>query len=155
MTLIVFSLGNVHYSLDVRNVEEVVPLPFITPLTNLPFFIRGIINLRGKAVSVIDLKKRFGFGDNPDELNNKIIIVKFYDKITGFIVDEVLFVSDVCEDKFIPPPDMVEGIDMQYMSAAVQIKSDLTIILNLDNILSYKESEELLKLDINMDDIKA
>lgn len=155
MTLVIFLLEDVRYSLDVKNVEEVVPLPAITPLATLPFFIRGIINLRGCAVPIIDLRKRLRLKERRDELDDEVIIVNFHNKITGLIVDKVLSVKDVPEDQFIPPPDMIEGVDIRYMNSVVQIGSDLIIILNLDNIFSMKESEELLGLDISHEDIRV
>lgn len=153
MNLIVFLLENAHYSLDVKNVEEIVPLPYITPLANLPSFIRGIINLRGTAVPVVDLRKRIGLKSKSDELNDTVIIVNFHDTITGLIVDRVLYVIDVYEDQFIPPPEMLNGIDVKYMYAAVQVDKQLTVVLNLDNILTLKEREELLGLDVYHADI--
>lgn len=154
MTLVIFFLEGIRYSLDVKNVEEVVPLPAITPLAILPFFIRGIINLRGSMVPIIDLRKRLGIGENQDDLDNEIIIVKFQNKTTGLIVDKVLSVVDVCEDQFIPPPEMIDGVDIRYMASATQIGSDLIIVLNLNNIFSLKESEELLGINVNHEDIK-
>lgn len=153
MNLIVFLLENASYSLDVKNVEEIVPLPYITPLANLPSFIRGIINLRGTAVPVLDLRKRIGLKSKSDELNDTVIIVNFHDTITGLIVDRVLYVIDVYEDQFIPPPEMLNGIDVKYMYAAVQVDKQLTVVLNLDNILTLKEREELLGLDVYHADI--
>ncbi|OGV97690.1 MAG: hypothetical protein A3I04_05050 [Nitrospinae bacterium RIFCSPLOWO2_02_FULL_39_110] len=153
MNLIVFLLENARYSLDVKNVEEIIPLPYITPLANLPSFIRGIINLRGAAVPVVDLRKRIGLKSKSDELNDTVIIVNFHDTITGLIVDRVLYVIDVYEDQFIPPPEMLNGIDVKYMYAAVQVDKQLTVVLNLDNILTLKEREELLGLDVCHADI--
>lgn len=153
MNLIIFLLENARYSLDVKNVEEIVPLPYITPLANLPSFIRGIINLRGTAVPVLDLRKRIGLKSKSDELNDTVIIVNFHDTITGLIVDRVLYVIDVYEDQFIPPPEMLNGIDVKYMYAAVQVDKQLTVVLNLDNILTLKEREELLGLDVYHADI--
>ena len=154
MILLIFSLQDVRYSLDVKNVEEVVPLPAITPFATLPSFIRGIINLRGNAVPVIDLRKRLGMKESKDELYNKVVIVKFRNKITGLVVDKVFSVSEVSESQFVSPPEMMEGVDVRFMSAAIQMGSELLVILNLENILSLKESEELLKLNIACEDIK-
>jgi purine-binding chemotaxis protein CheW len=153
MNLIVFLLENARYSLDVKNVEEIIPLPYITPLANLPSFIRGIINLRGTAVPVVDLRKRIGLKSKSDELNDTVIIVNFHDTITGLIVDRVLYVIDVYEDQFIPSPEMLNGIDVKYMYAAVQVDKQLTVVLNLDNILTLKEREELLGPDVYHADI--
>lgn len=153
MNLIVFLLENARYSLDVKNVEEIVPLPYITPLANLPSFIRGIINLRGTAVPVLDLRKRIGLKSKSDELNDTVIIVNFHDTITGLIVDRVLYVIDVYEDQFMPPPEMLNGIDVKYMYAAAQVDKQLTVVLNLDNILTLKEREELLGTDVYHADI--
>ena len=148
MTLVIFSIKNVRYSVDVRNIEEVIPLPKITPLSNLPSFVCGIIYLRGRTVPIIDLRKRLGYEDHSFELDNDIIVTKVHGKIAGLIVDKVLSVVDVQDDLLIEPPDMIEGIDNRYMSAVTQLDQELIILLNLEKILTLTEQDKLLTLDI-------
>ena len=148
MNFVIFLLNDVRYAINISVVEEVIPLPAITSIARLPSFIRGIINLRGNTIPVIDLKERLGIGASPYELNNDIIIVKAHNKVAGFIVDDTLSITDIPDNLFTPPPDIINGIDIRYISATAQIGKDLIISLNLDNILSLKEKEEFVKLEV-------
>ncbi len=148
MNSVIFCLNNVRYAIDISVVEEVIPLPAITSIARLPSFIRGIINLRGITIPVIDLKERLGIGASPYELNNDIIIVRTNDKRAGFIVDDTLSIMDIPDSLFTPPPDIISGIDIRYISATARVDSDLIIFINLDNILTIKEKEEFIKLEV-------
>ncbi len=153
MTLVIFSINDILYSVDVGHVEEVIPLPAITPLANLPSFVFGIIYLRGKTVPIIDLRKRLGYADCPLEPDNDIIVTKVHGKIAGLIVDKVQSVVDIQDALLIAPPDMLEGIDNRYMSAITQMGQELIILLNLEKILTISENDKLLKLDIQHQNI--
>ncbi|OGW07757.1 MAG: hypothetical protein A2W77_04860 [Nitrospinae bacterium RIFCSPLOWO2_12_39_16] len=148
MNFVIFFLNNVRYAIDISVVEEVIPLPAITPIARLPSFIRGIINLRGSAIPVIDLKERLGIGSSTYELNNDIIVVRAHNKKAGFIVDDTLSITDIPDSFFAPPPDIISGIDIRYISSTAQIGKDLIISLNLDNILTLSEKEEFVKLEV-------
>jgi len=148
MNSVIFCLNNVRYAIDISVVEEVIPLPAITSIARLPSFIRGIINLRGITIPVIDLKERLGIGASPYELNNDIIIVRTNDKRAGFIVDDTLSIMDIPDSLFTPPPDIISGIDIRYISATARVDSDLIIFINLDKILTIKEKEEFIKLEV-------
>ncbi len=149
MTLVIFSLKNVRYAVDVSRVEEVIPLPAITPLYNLPSSVCGIIDLRGNAVPIIDLRKRLGHGDHPYELDNDIIVIKVNGKIAGLIVDKVLSVIDIQEKQMIAPPDVIDGLDNRYIASVAQMESELVLLLNLDNILTAPERDILNKMEID------
>lgn len=152
MTLVTFSIREARYALDVRYVEEVIPLPTITPLSKLPAFIRGMINLRGLAIPIIDLRKRLGFLDATDELDNDIVVIKVHEKTTGLIVDKVQVVINLEANQLMPPPDMMTGIDIRYIAHVAQLESELLVFLDIDEILSPSENETLLTLALNADD---
>ena len=152
MTLVTFSISEARYALDVHHVEEVIPLPEITPLSNLPAFIRGMINLRGRAVPIIDLRKRLGVLDAKDELDNDFVVMKVHGKTTGLIVDKVQAVVNLKEDRLMPPPEMMEGVDIRYIAHVAQLESELLVFLDIDKILSASENEALLALEVKPDD---
>lgn len=148
MNIIIFLLDRVRYAINVDAVDEVIPLPAITPLAKLPPFIRGIINLRGHAIPIMDLKDRLGTGTSYYELDNDVIIAKIHNKRIGLIVDDTLSIINVPDAIFIPPPDMINEIDIRYISAVAKINSDLIILLNLDNILNLNEEREFMELKV-------
>jgi len=149
MTLVIFSIKKIRYSLDVRSVEEVIPLPAITSLSNLPSFFTGIIYLRGNAVPIVDLRKRLGYEDHPYELDNDIIVIKVNGKTAGLIVDKVLSVIDVDELLLMNVQDAIEGVDNKYLSAVAHIENELIILLNVEQILSAPGGDPYMKFNVD------
>ncbi|MFQ5597643.1 MAG: chemotaxis protein CheW [Nitrospiria bacterium] len=148
MTLVIFSLKNERYAVDVKDVEEVIPLPAITPLANQPTFVCGMIYLRGRAVPVIDLRKRLEFGNPTLELDNDIIVTRVDTLVTGLIVDKVLSVVDIEEPQLIDPPNMIKGTQLKYISAVAQIDETHVILLDLQKMLAGGEAATLRSLEI-------
>jgi purine-binding chemotaxis protein CheW len=139
MNLVIFTLDNVCYAVETKHVNEVVPIPYITKLGNLPSCVCGIVDFRGTAVPIIDLKERINLSKASFDLDNDVIIVTHNRKKIGFIVDDVISVEDIDETTFIPPPQMMSGIDIAFMSAAFQSKKGLVIKLDLGNILKLED----------------
>ncbi|MFQ5561244.1 MAG: chemotaxis protein CheW [Nitrospinota bacterium] len=139
MELLTFKLDNVLYGIDLNSAIEIVPLPYITKFGNLPSYICGIIDLRGRTVPIIDLKARIGTGKSRFELDNNVIIVSFQNKKIGLIVDTVVSLEKINEFDFIPPPTMLEGVDISFMKAAVNTPEGLLISLSLEHILRVED----------------
>ncbi len=154
MTLVTFSLKNVHYSIDVTFVEEVIPLPAITPVAKLPSFFCGVINLRGCAVPIIELRKWLDLEVACHELSNDIIVIKVDKKIMGLIVDKVLSVVDIQDHQIIPPPTMHEDIDIKYISGVVQLDSRLSMLIDLEEILNMAD-RSLACIDLKLSEISS
>lgn len=143
MTLVSFSLNGVKYALDIFYVEEVIPLPEITFLAKLPSSFRGMINLRGVSVPIMDLRVCLGMDARPDALENDIIVIKVLHKVMGLIVDKVLDVSEIEDEECLPSPDVSDGIDLQYISGVAQLGPDFVSIIQLEALLNGIEKEDL------------
>ncbi|MEE8574691.1 MAG: chemotaxis protein CheW, partial [Thermodesulfobacteriota bacterium] len=103
----------------------------------------GVINLRGKVIPVIDLRKRFGLEVAERSEESRIIVVESVGKVVGLIVDSVTEVLRLASSTVEPPPDIVGGIDSDYIDGVGKLDNRLVILLNLDKVLSSSERAHL------------
>lgn len=141
---VIFKLGNEEYGIAITDVREITEYKETTKLPNTPDFIDGVINLRGKIVPVINLKKRFNIKETSISENNRIIIVNIGDKQTGFIVDEASQVLTLDENDIEEPPELISGIHRKYIVGVGKVNNEIVILLDFVEILSEDE-----KLRIN------
>ncbi|TFE24408.1 chemotaxis protein CheW [Cohnella luojiensis] len=144
LKVIVFTLAHEEYGIEVdkvRTIERMVP---ITRVPKTPAFVKGVINLRGIVIPVIDLRGRFGLAETEITENSRIIIVAANDLEVGFIVDSANDVMDVMSDAIENPPEVLGGIKAKYISGVAKIgDSRLLILLNLVEVLSRNEIIQL------------
>ncbi len=142
--LVTFTVNMEEYGLEILQVQEVVRLPHITRLPRAPIFIKGVINLRGNIIPIIDLREKFGLEAKQYTETTRVIIVEVSEKKIGMIVDTVSQVVRVPESKIAPPPPMISGIAHEYLAGVVRMEDRLIILLKIDDILS---TEEVLQLE--------
>lgn len=142
LQLVIFRLGSEEYGLPITKVQEINRLVPITKLPQTPSFMEGVINLRGRIIPVIDLRKRFQLkvADHGDE--SRIIIVEVSGQTVGIIVDAVNEVVRMPASSVEPPPP-VFILDAQYIYGVGKLEDRLLILLDIDNILTSQESIEL------------
>lgn len=143
LKLVSFNLGNEEFGLDIKSVQEINRMVDITRVPNSPEFVTGVINLRGKVIPIIDLRKRFGFPPKEHDRNTRIIVVELASMIVGFIVDAVREVIRIPKDIIEPPPSIIAGIGSEYIAAVAKLENRLLIILDLERILQEKEKQQL------------
>lgn len=140
---VVFGLANEKYGVPVEQVESIERL---TPITRVPKtlpFIKGVMNLRGVVVPVIDVRERFGFAVSESTDETRIIVAKVEDVVVGLIVDSVHDVLTVSSANIEEPPAMVGGIQAAYLNGIAKVGEDLFVLVNLNKILSETESRQL------------
>lgn len=141
---VVFNLGGEEYGLEILDVREIVKTGQITMVPNMPDFIRGIINLRGKIVVVIDLEKRFLLQREGEYTGKHIIISLAKENMFGLLVDEVTEVLRLPEEAVKSAPELItEKIDSKYLTGVGTVEDRLIILLDVAKVLS---EEELVKL---------
>jgi purine-binding chemotaxis protein CheW len=144
LKVIVFMLGNEEYGIEVdkvRTIERMIP---ITRVPKTPEFVKGVINLRGVVIPVIDLRGRFGLPETEATENSRIINVAANDMEIGFIVDSANDVMDVMSDAIEVPPEVVGGIKAKYLSGVAKMENNrLLILLNLSEVLNRAEIVQL------------
>jgi purine-binding chemotaxis protein CheW len=146
--VIVFALGSEEYGVEVEKVRTIERMQPITRVPKTLSFIRGVINLRGIVIPIIDLRERFGMPQKEYSENTRIIIVAANDLEVGLIVDSANDVIDVDSDAINDPPEIVGGIKAKYLRGVAKVsESRLLVLLNLSEVLSKSEISQLEKIE--------
>lgn len=147
MKVIVFTLAHEEYGIEVDKVRTIERLIPITRVPKTPAFVKGVINLRGVVIPVIDLRGRFGLVESELGENSRIIIVAVNEMEVGFIVDSANDVLDLMSDAIENPPEIVGGVKAKYLSGVAKIGDNrLLILLNLSEVLNRGEIVQLEQL---------
>lgn len=146
INLLVFPLNDQLYALDISIVEELIPLPELTQVgSNLPF-IKGVIDLRGTIIPIMDLKMRLGLESREYELDDAVVVVKVANLIAGLIVDPGSFVMEFPLDEISSSPEMMKRIEQEYISGWGRSEKGLFILLEPGKLLNKKEIDTLQKI---------
>lgn len=138
-----FILGNEEYGVDILRVQEIRGWDSVTSIPNAPAYIKGVINLRGTIVSIVDLRQRFGM-DNVEYNDLTVVVVlrvkgEGKDRIMGVVVDGVSEVYHVSDEDIKEVPDMGHTINMAYMKGMATIDEKMLVILDIDELMSLKD----------------
>jgi len=140
-----FQLAREHYGIEIYYVTEIIGIQTITELPDMPDFIRGVINLRGRVIPVMDVRARFKLPDRDYDERTCIIVVEIKDTSVGLVVDEVREVMDIPEESVEPPPKATGKKNSNFLKGVGKVGNDVKIILNVSQLLFDKELEELSK----------
>lgn len=142
LQLILFKVSGERYTIDVMKSKEIIKPLKITPLPDVPPFIKGVINLRGALIPVVSMRERFGETAEKTDITAseaRIIIVALKKMAVGILVDSVDEIIRVPLKDIQPPPRIAEGIDSEYMKGICRMEDDALVLLDLDKILSSTE----------------
>jgi purine-binding chemotaxis protein CheW len=137
--LLTFQLGEQEYGIQILEAHEVVGLMKIDPVPQTPAFMKGIINLRGKIIPVIDLRSKFDMLDIASSKETCIIVVAIGGKLTGIIVDFLVGVLTIEESDFENTPQLGENIRTEFIIGMAKLEKRVVIVLNIETILSNEE----------------
>lgn len=143
LQLVTFHLGEEEFGIDILKVQEIIRMLTITKVPNAPNFVEGVINLRGRVIPVLDLRKRFNLPIKDKDKHTRIIVIEINDMTVGFIVDSVSEVLRISKDTVEAPPPVVAGVESEYIKGVGKLNDRLLILLDLDKLLSKQEKEEL------------
>lgn len=133
--LATFFLGEELFGVDTLRVQEILTYQEITSVPLAPDYVRGLINLRGQIVTVIDLRCRLGFEKLEQERSSMNLIVNSDEGLMSLLVDNIGNVLDIPANRLLPPPGTIRGVAVHYIQEVCQLEDDLLIVLNLQNIL--------------------
>ncbi len=138
-----FSLAGEEYGLEILKVREIIGLMCITAVPRTPNFVKGVINLRGKVIPVMDLRLKFGLteGERTDE--TCIIVVNVGNVEMGIIVDKVSEVMDIRAEDIEDTPSFGTSVDTDFILGMGKAKGKVTILLDISKVLSGTELEEV------------
>ncbi len=143
LQLVSFKIGGEEFGVDILTVQEINRMLQITTVPNTSDFIEGVINLRGKVIPVVDLRAKFGMPKKEHDKNTRIVVVELSNKTVGFIVDEVSEVLRIPKSITEAPPEMVSGINSEFITAVGKLEDRLIILLELEKTLAAEEALEL------------
>jgi purine-binding chemotaxis protein CheW len=143
LQLVTFTIGEEEFGVNILQVQEIIRMLDITKVPKAPEFVEGVINLRGKVIPIIDLRKRFGMPPKVRDKSSRIIVVELDNTVVGFIVDAVLEVLRLPAATVEPPPPAVAGLDAEYISGVGKLDDRLLIMLDLNRLLSRDEKRVL------------
>ncbi len=134
-----FRLGNEDYGLEILSVREIIGLMEITPVPKMPVFVRGVINLRGKVIPVIDLRLKFAMKQIDDTEETCIIVIDLGEFLMGVVVDKVSEVLDIQQSDIEDSPDFGVSVDTNYILGIGKTRGKVVILLDIRKVLSVDE----------------
>ena len=145
--IITFNVGKEDYGIEIQMVKEVIRQREITRLPKAPAFVKGVINLRGDVIPVIDLREKFGLEEEEYTDKTRVIVVEVDRKSIGMIVDSVSHVVRLARDQIEPPPPLVGGVSGEFIRGVGKLGERLIVLLNINRILTIEEKIELQKME--------
>ena len=138
--LVSFNLAQEEYGVDVLKVREIIRMPSITRVPNTPQYVEGVINLRGKVIQIIAMRKRFALDTAVHDKQTRIMVMDVGGELMGFIVDAVSEVIRISGSEIQPSPAVVSsGIDQECISGVINQAERLLVLLDLEKIFTQDE----------------
>lgn len=144
--LVVFDLASEGYGVNIGAVREIIRLQDITKVPRTPSFVEGVIDLRGRVVPVINLRKRFALPIAEETKDNRIVVVDIHSQDIGIVVDAVTEVLRISQNAVEPLASVITNADSEYLLGIAKLESRMIILLDLEQLLSESEHESLLDI---------
>ena len=142
-----FQVGKEEYGISISYVNEVIGLQKITKVPDMPDFIKGVINLRGKVIPVMDVRHRFQMEAIPYNDRTCVVVIDLQDNPIGLVVDAVSDVVDIPADKIDPPPQLQASNSKKFIKGMGKINDEIKILLDIDKLLYDEEVESIAALN--------
>ncbi len=142
--VILCSISGETYGVNIEDIDTVIRYEAVTPVPCMPAFVEGVVNLRGKIVPVIDLRKRFGLKVNPPQRQSRIVVVEIADQLVGLVVDEVIRTALIASEQIEEVGTLVVNVKHRFIEAIGKHADQIIILLNLAECLSPQESHDMI-----------
>lgn len=149
-----FRLGAEEYGIKILRVREIIGLMNITPVPRTQRYVRGVINLRGRIIPVLDLRTRFGMEAIGDTEETSIIVVDTDATETsqmGLLVDGVCEVLDISAEEIEPPPSFGDDVDLRFLRAVAKCRGEVKLLLDTDHVLNVSSDPQHVEATNNAD----
>lgn len=143
LQMVGFNVGGEFFGAPIGAVKEIIRVPDITHVPDTPDFVEGVVNLRGKIVPVIDMRRRVGVPSTERNRNSRILVLELAGKIVGLIVDNASDILKIQEDAIEPPPDIVSSVGAEYVTGVGKLSNKLVVLLDLSKLLSSEEMRNM------------
>jgi purine-binding chemotaxis protein CheW len=134
-----FVIGKEDYGIEIRFVTEIIGIQSITKVPDMPSYVKGVINLRGKVIPVMDVRLRFGVEERPYDDRTCIVVININEQPVGLIVDRVLEVLDIPGSEIEPPPRMRKGRGNRFIQGMGKVGDQVKILLDANKLLFNEE----------------
>ncbi|MCY6484812.1 chemotaxis protein CheW [Clostridium aestuarii] len=135
---LIFSIDKEEYGMKIKYVIEIIGIQPITTVPELPNYIKGIVNLRGNIIPVMDIRIRFKKQERQYDDRTCIVVVNVNDILIGLVVDRVLEVVNIPEDKIALPPDVKSGYKNEYISGIGKTEGKVKLLLDCKRLIDYE-----------------
>jgi purine-binding chemotaxis protein CheW len=134
-----FVIGKENFGIEIRYVTEIIGIQSITEVPDVPLYVKGVINLRGKVILVMDVRLRFGVDERSYDDRTCIIVININEQPVGLIVDRVLEVLDIQQGEIEPPPRMRKGRGNRFIQGMGKVGDQVKILLDANKLLFNEE----------------
>lgn len=132
---VAFTIGEQNYCVDIMSVREIRAWTGATPLPNTADYVRGVINLRGSIVPIVDLRTRFGLGETEPTTSHVVVIVAIEERLNGLLVDSVSDILSVSADDIAAIPDTDVGSRVRYLDGLITEEDRMVALIALDRVI--------------------
>jgi len=139
--LLTFTLGNEEYGIDILKVQEIRGYDAVTTIANTPDFIKGVINLRGIIVPIVDMRIKFRLGKVEYDQFTVVIILNVANRVVGIVVDGVSDVIALTADQLKPAPEFSAGLDTQYIMGLGTVDERMIIVMDIEKLMTSRDME--------------
>lgn len=134
-----FQLQDEEYGLEILKVRELMGIMNITPVPQTPPYVKGVINLRGQVIPVMDLRSKFGLPEGEYDQKTCIVVVDVKGMLMGIVVDTVSEVLDIQSNNIEPPPSFGTEVNIEYILGMGKVDDEVKILLDIEKVLSSDE----------------
>ena len=139
LELLSFTLGREEYGIDIQKVQELRGYDTVTRIANAPEHVKGVVNLRGIIVPIIDMRIKFNLGTPVYDQFTVVIILNITNRVMGMVVDSVSDVITLKAEQIKPAPTMGSALDTEYLMGLGTIEERMLILIDLDRLMSSDE----------------
>ncbi|NTV51174.1 MAG: chemotaxis protein CheW [Geobacteraceae bacterium] len=136
-----FTLGNEEYGIDILKVQEIRGYDTVTHIANAPEFIKGVINLRGVIVPIVDMRIKFKVGEPTYNEFTVVIIINVLDRVIGMVVDGVSDVVALTPEQIKPTPEMGTALNTDYITGLGTLNDQMLILVDIEKLMSSEEMQ--------------
>lgn len=144
--LIKFMVADLTFGIEITQIHQILKPQEIFKVPNTPPFIEGLLNLRGRVLTVFNLRRRFDLPEKANDDNTKIIIVNMNEYLLGFIVDSVTEIVRLSDEEIEETPPSLQGLDKRFISGIGKVDEKVILLLDLTKVLTSEEEQQMVDL---------
>ena len=139
LEVLVFTIGAEEYGIDIQNVQELRGYDAVTRIANAPAHIKGVVNLRGIIVPILDMRIKFGVGEPVYDQFTVVIILNIGARVLGIVVDSVSDVTTLRADQIQPPPQLGASLDVSYVTGLATLDQRMLILVDIEQLVAESD----------------